>query len=84
MQTRLPKTKCVWPMKINVICTVHLSIYIMTRALQDLAFSEYLLTLLLISHYKNNLKNECIVYNLVQKVVLLEILWIVVNDLIFY
>ena len=22
MQTRLPKTKCVWPMKINVICTV--------------------------------------------------------------
>ena len=23
VQTRLPKTKCVWPMKINVICTVH-------------------------------------------------------------
>ena len=22
VQTRLPKTKCVWPMKINVICTV--------------------------------------------------------------
>ena len=22
MQTRLPKTKCVWPMKISVICTV--------------------------------------------------------------
>ena len=26
VQTRLPKTKCVWPMKINVICTVALSI----------------------------------------------------------
>ena len=25
VQTRLPKTKCVWPMKINVICTVHAS-----------------------------------------------------------
>ena len=25
MQTRLPKTKCVWPMKINVICTVRVS-----------------------------------------------------------
>ena len=24
-QTRLPKTKCVWPMKINVICTVHVA-----------------------------------------------------------
>ena len=24
VQTRLPKTKCVWPMKINVICTVHM------------------------------------------------------------
>ena len=24
VQTRLPKTKCVWPMKINVICTVWL------------------------------------------------------------
>ena len=23
VQTRLPKTKCVWPMKINVICTVY-------------------------------------------------------------
>ena len=23
VQTRLPKTKCVWPMKINVICTVN-------------------------------------------------------------
>ena len=23
VQTRLPKTKRVWPMKINVICTVH-------------------------------------------------------------
>ena len=23
VQTRLPKSKCVWPMKINVICTVH-------------------------------------------------------------
>ena len=22
VQTRLPKSKCVWPMKINVICTV--------------------------------------------------------------
>ena len=22
VQTRLPKTKCVWPMNINVICTV--------------------------------------------------------------
>ena len=22
VQTRLPKTKCVWPMKIDVICTV--------------------------------------------------------------
>ena len=22
VQTHLPKTKCVWPMKINVICTV--------------------------------------------------------------
>ena len=22
VQTRLPKTKCVWPMKINVICTI--------------------------------------------------------------
>ena len=22
VQTGLPKTKCVWPMKINVICTV--------------------------------------------------------------
>ena len=27
VQTRLPKTKCVWPMKINVICTVWLKIY---------------------------------------------------------
>ena len=26
VQTRLPKTKCVWPMKINVICTVGTSI----------------------------------------------------------
>ena len=25
VQTRFPKTKCVWPMKINVICTVVLS-----------------------------------------------------------
>ena len=24
VQTRLPKTKCVWPMKINVICTVYI------------------------------------------------------------
>ena len=24
VQTRLPKTKCVWPMKINVICTVRI------------------------------------------------------------
>ena len=23
VQTRLPKSKCVWPMKINVICTVY-------------------------------------------------------------
>ena len=23
VQTHLPKTKCVWPMKINVICTVY-------------------------------------------------------------
>ena len=28
VQTRLPKTKRVWPMKINVICTVHVYIYI--------------------------------------------------------
>ena len=26
MQTRLPKTKCVWPMKIIVICTVGVNI----------------------------------------------------------
>ena len=26
VQTRLPKTKCVWPMKINVICTVYVII----------------------------------------------------------
>ena len=25
VQTRLPKTKCVWPMKINVICTVSIA-----------------------------------------------------------
>ena len=25
VQTRLPKTKRVWPMKINVICTVYIS-----------------------------------------------------------
>ena len=25
VQTRLPKSKCVWPMKINVICTVGVS-----------------------------------------------------------
>ena len=25
VQTRLPKTKCVWPMKINVICTVFMT-----------------------------------------------------------
>ena len=23
VQMRLPKTKCIWPMKINVICTVY-------------------------------------------------------------
>ena len=28
VQTRLPKTKRVWPMKINVICTVIASIYV--------------------------------------------------------
>ena len=28
VQTRLPKTKRVWPMKINVICTVHAYIVI--------------------------------------------------------
>ena len=28
VQTRLPKTKRVWPMKINVICTVSIYIYI--------------------------------------------------------
>ena len=27
VQTRLPKTKCVWPMKINVICTVCLTLW---------------------------------------------------------
>ena len=26
VQTRLPKTKCIWPMKINVICTVLLAV----------------------------------------------------------
>ena len=30
VQTHLPKTKCVWPMKINVICTVH--VYCKARA----------------------------------------------------
>ena len=28
VQTRLPKTKCVWPMKINVICTVHRTLWL--------------------------------------------------------
>ena len=28
VQTHLPKTKRVWPMKINVICTVHLALMI--------------------------------------------------------
>ena len=28
VQTRLPKTKCVWPMKINVICTVDDFLYV--------------------------------------------------------
>ena len=28
VQTRLPKTKCVWPMKINVICTVLVTVLI--------------------------------------------------------
>ena len=28
VQTHLPKTKRVWPMKINVICTVHYSMQV--------------------------------------------------------
>ena len=31
VQTRLPKSKRVWPMKINVICTVHQKDYIEIR-----------------------------------------------------
>ena len=42
------------------------------------------LTLLLTSNYKNNLQNGFLVYNLVEKVVLLEFLLIAVNGLIFY
>ena len=35
VQTRLPKSKCVWPMKINVICTV-IYIDVITRNCQQL------------------------------------------------
>ena len=31
VQTRLPKTKCVWPMKINVICTVYATVWAIIR-----------------------------------------------------
>ena len=35
VQTRLSKTKCVWPMKINVICTVSNSIGIVVKLIQE-------------------------------------------------
>ena len=33
VQTHLPKTKCVWPMKINVICTVRLEGFVVSGTL---------------------------------------------------
>ena len=33
VQTRLPKTKCVWPMKINVICTVDIILGVIEKEL---------------------------------------------------
>ena len=52
VQTRLPKSKCVWPMKINVICTVPQNVRMQTRT-YILVFSW------LISTTTVNVYNHC-------------------------
>ena len=50
VQTRLPKTKCVWPMKINVICTVlavmHVPMYLRIGHSSACLLCTYVLTVM--------------------------------------
>ena len=54
VQTRLPKTKCVWPMKINVICTVYI---VRLRKIAELVYmvSENMCPTYLNNLFTNNL-----------------------------
>ena len=51
VQTRLPKTKCVWPMKINVICTVG-QVQVGSNIAQNHSSSPYLVIIYPNSHEK--------------------------------